>query len=81
MKKSYEGYALPSTTRVVYILDYRCPRCCSEDVAIDESSPVPFFCDGKPSTGDELRSWVCSKCNHRAEGREFVARYIPREGK
>lgn len=54
MRKSYRGYALPSSKRVAYTLDYRCPRCCSENVAIDTSVPVPFFCDGSPSTADEL---------------------------
>jgi len=72
MRKTYRGYALPSPKRVTYTLDYRCPRCCSENVAIDTSVPVPFFCDGSPSTADELRIWNCADCNHRAEGREFV---------
>ena len=81
MRKSYRGYALPSPMRVAYTLDYRCPRCDSEDVAIEQTAPCPNFCDGSPSTADELRSWKCKGCNHRAEGRKFVARRISQEEK
>ena len=81
MRKSYRGYALPSPMRVAYTLEYRCPSCDSEKVAIDTSIPVPFFCDGSPSTGDELRTWHCPNCNHCASGREFVAKRIPKEVK
>ncbi len=79
MLKSYRGYALPSARRVAYTMDYRCPRCYSENVAIDASAPFPKFCDGSPSTADELTNWDCADCNHRAEGHEFVARFIPQE--
>jgi C4-type Zn-finger protein len=78
MKKSYSGYAQPSSTLVAYTLDYRCPRCCSENVTIDTSVPIPFFYDGSPSTGDELSTWECGDCSHRAEGNEFVAMRIPK---
>lgn len=77
MMKSYRGYALPTLTRVAYTLEYRCPRCESEHVSMDTSTPFPKFCDGSPSTADELRSWDCTDCNYRAKGREFVARRIP----
>jgi hypothetical protein len=74
MLKSYRGYALPSSNLVAYALEYRCPRCGSEDVAIDVSAPVPEFCDGSPSTADELTSWECVGCNNRAAGHDFVVR-------
>ena len=79
MLKLYEGYALPSMERLVYTLEYCCPNCNSEKVAIDTSLPVPFFCDGSPSTGDELRTWYCLDCNHRAKGRMFVVKCIDKE--
>jgi DNA-directed RNA polymerase subunit RPC12/RpoP len=72
MFKSYSGYALPIGTRVAYTLQYRCSRCGSENVAIDEACPVPEFYDGSPSTADEFRDWSCAACSFRAEGRKFV---------
>ena len=81
MRKFYRGYALPTLMRVAYTLDYRCPRCSSENVAIDQSDPYPDFCDGSPSTADELRNWVCADCNHRAKGCKFITRHIPHEEK
>lgn len=77
MKKHYTGYALPSDRRVSYELEYLCPQCGSEAVAIDASQPVPHFCDGGPSTGDELRTWHCKACGHRAQGLDFVLHWSP----
>ncbi len=79
MRKTYRGYALPSPKRVAYTLDYRCPCCSSENVAIDKAAPYPNFCDGSPSTADELRTWACTDCNHHAEGHKFVTKRIPQE--
>lgn len=76
MKKSYSGYSLPNLKRVSYTLDYRCPNCHSKNVAIDISVPVPHFCDGGPSSADELRMWICKDCNHHSRGLEF-ARRVP----
>lgn len=72
MLKSYEGFSLPRFTRVAYVLDYRCPVCSSEKVDIDQSASVPDFCDGSPSTADELRRWTCTECSHCASGSLFV---------
>jgi ribosomal protein L37E len=73
MFMSYSGYVLPIGTRVAYTLEYRCSRCGSENVAIDEASPIPQFCDGSPSTADGLRKWNCAACGYSAKGGDFVA--------
>ncbi len=72
MIKSYEGYALPSDQRVSYQLEFRCPLCDSEDVELDIADPIPEFCDGSPSTADELVHWTCNACKHRAIGQDFA---------
>ena len=79
MFKSYRGFALQSGHEVSYRLEFRCSRCGSEDVVLDTSDLVPHFCDGSPSTADELVHWTCSACNHRALGSNFVARKVDGE--
>lgn len=80
MIKEYKGYSCPCMVYVEFALEYRCPICLTEDVSVDELSPIPSYCDGGPSTPDELREWVCCKCYHRARGWDFKARYFPIEG-
>jgi DNA-directed RNA polymerase subunit RPC12/RpoP len=73
MLKTYQGFGLPGSEWLAYTLEYRCPRCGSENVEIDKSELFgPSFCDGGPSTADELRDWDCTDCNYRAKGKEFV---------
>lgn len=72
MIKSYQGYSLPGGEWVSYKLEFRCPICDSENVELDTSDPVPVFCDGSPSTADELVCWNCNSCSHRATGEAFV---------
>lgn len=76
MLRNYDDLALPDCEPVAYTLEFRCPKCHSEQVDIDGSSEVPDFCDGWPSTGDELRMWCCSACSHRAVGSSFIVRRI-----
>lgn len=77
MLVNYRGLSLPGgpdgPNQVAFQLDYRCSRCGSENVDIDLSSPFPRFCDGTPSTGDELSEWICADCGHQASGRTFIA--------
>ena len=76
MIKTYQGYALPSSLRVAYSLEYRCPKCDSESVDLDTSIRRPTFCDGGPSTGDELSAWKCDTCGTCGSGTQFVARRL-----
>lgn len=77
MIKSYQGYALPSDKWISYQLEFLCPLCDSGDVELDASDPIPDFCDGSPSTADELVHWTCNACKHRATGLDFAREVLP----
>lgn len=75
MLKVYEGWGLPNGAYHCFALERRCPQCSGHEVAI--VGPPPFFCDGGPSTWDDLSLWKCGKCAYEGEGGSFAGSHTP----
>ncbi len=72
MRKIYEGYASPGRHEVRFRLDWSCRHCGGEDVERDPSNQRQLhWCDGGPSTEDQLRYWRCNACGKRTLGHEM----------
>ncbi len=75
MIKLYSGFADPGGVPVRFYLDWRCPSCGSEKVLIDPDDKRELhWCDGGPSTEDEIRFWICCDCQHRVRGADMQCR-------
>src|SRR4051812_27843604 len=75
MLKVYEGLVWLEAQSVRYSIDWSCPTCSSSEVQIDpEDTGKLFWCDGGPSTEDQLRLWICRSCGHRANGQNMRSR-------
>jgi len=76
MLKHYSGYALPAPVRTRFSIDWRCASCDSQNVDRDpEDVRELHWCDGGPSTEDELRIWLCGDCGCRALGHDMKTHY------
>jgi hypothetical protein len=69
MLKTYNGYSLPGPHLVNYSIEWSCSACASTNVERDpDDTRALHWCDGAPSTEDQLRRWICHACGSRAEG-------------
>jgi len=77
MLKTYEGYATPGGGITRFSIDWYCPRCESPNVDRDpEDRRELHWCDGGPSTEDDLRVWLCADCGTRTPGRDMRTDYL-----
>lgn len=59
MRQSYAGISTPSGSYSEQEFEIACGACGSGDVELAADQPaLPRFCDGGPTTADQLRLWA-----------------------